>query len=212
MKFRKLRLKSDATNTEATLSGVEKAADTWFTKFNKDELLRQMFIDGYTYDDIANWAEAQGYLTIDKETFKRYLTAYRNLRRAYFDDISELSTFGSIAGCDVPIGEHKNFVLMKLRAALRVMEKRLAVATNNELNVNMLMGNTNKDFRVYLDMLNAYDRALKTGTLPSQVADDVGALLGETNTFAMEDRMNKEKAAQNRLSSLVQDLVKVDKK
>ena len=212
MKFRKLRLKSGATQTEATLSAVESAADTWFTQLNKDELIRQMFIDGYTYDDIANWAEAQGYLNIDKESFKRYLTAYRKLHRAYFDDISELSTFGAIAGCDVPVGEHKNFVLMKLRAALRVMEKRLAIATNNEINVNMLMGNTNKDFRVYLDMLGAYDKALKTGTLSTQAASDVSDILGETNAFAMEDRMNREKEAQNRLSNLVQDLVKVKKK
>lgn len=212
MKFRKLRLQTGATNTEATLSAVENAAEIWFSKLNKDELLRQMFIDGYTHEDIANWAEAQGYLDIDKETFKRYLRAYRKIKRAYFNEVEDLKTFGGLAGFDVPIGEHKNFVLMKLRAALRVMERRLAVATNNELNVNMLMANTNKDFRVYLDMLGAYDKVLKTGTLSKQEATDVSDILGETNAFAMEDRINKEKEAQDRLSSLVQDIVKVKRK
>ena len=211
MKFRKLRLQKGATQTEATLSAVESAAEAWFSKFNKDELLRQMFIDGYTYEDIANWAETQGYLTIDKATFKRYLTAYRSIKRAFFDDIEGLNTYGALAGSDVPVGEHKNFVLMKLRAAIRVMEKRLAIATNNEINVNMLMANTNKDFRVYLDMLGAYDKALKDGSVSQQVASDVGDILGETNAFAMENKINKEKEAQDRLSSLVQDLVKVKK-
>lgn len=212
MKFRKLRLKTGATQTEATLSAVETAAETWFSRLNKNELLKQMFIDGYTYDDIANWAEAQCYLDIDKESFKRYLGAYRKLHRAYFDDVVAGSSFGAIAGSDVPIGEHKNFVLMKLRAALRIMEKRLAVATNNELNVNMLMANTNKDFRVYLDMLGEYDKILKNGSVSTQVADSVSDILGETNPFAMEERINKEKEAQSRLSNLVQDLVKVKKK
>lgn len=212
MKFRKLRLKAGATQTEATLSALENSAETWFSTFNKDELIKQMFIDNYTYDDIANWAEAQGYLNIDKATFKRYLTTHRKLHRAFFDNSEDNNTFGSIAGSDIPIEDHKNFVLMKLRAAIRVMEKRLAVATNNEISVNMLMANTNKDFRVYLDMLGAYDKVLKTGTLTTQVADSVSDVLGETNVFAMEERINKEKEAQNRLSSLVQDLVKVKKK
>lgn len=211
MKFRKLRLKQGATQTEATLSAVETAAEAWFSRFNRDQILKEMIVDNYTYDDIANWAEMQGLLDIDKATFKRYLVAYRKIKRGFFDDLSEMTSYGSLAGADVPVGEHKNFVLMKLRSAIRVMEKRLAIATNNEINVNMLMANTNKDFRVYLDMLGAYDKALKDGTVSQQVASDVGEILGETNAFAMENRMNKEKEAQDRLSSLVQDLVKVKK-
>lgn len=211
MRIHRLKIKPDSINDENKLSVIESAAVTFFEKFKRDETLKQFLIEGYTYEEIANWAEKQGILTVDKETFKRYLSSYRNIRRDFFDDLSDKSLFGAIAGVDVPIDEHKNFVLMKLRAALRVMEKRLAVATNNELSVNMLMGTTNKDFRVYLDMLGAYDKALKSGSISGQMASDVSEVLGETNAFAMEDRINKEKEAQNRISSLVQDLVKVKK-
>lgn len=211
MRIRRLKIKPDSINDETKLSEIESAAATFFGKFNRDETLKQFFIEGYTYEEIANWAEKQGLLTIGKETFIRYLVSYRKIRRAFFDDLSDMSTFGVLAGADVPIDEHKNFVLMKLRAALRVMEKRLAIATNNEKNVNMLMANTNKDFRVYLDMLGAYDKALKTGSMSGQAQSDVSDILGESNAFAMEDKINKEKAAQDRISSLVQDLVKVKK-
>lgn len=211
MRIHRLKIKPDSINDENKLSVIESAAVTFFEKFKRDETLKQFLIEGYTYEEIANWAEKQGILTVDKETFKRYLSSYRNIRRDFFDDLSDKSLFGALAGVDVPIDEHKNFVLMKLRAALRVMEKRLAVATNNELSVNMLMGTTNKDFRVYLDMLGAYDKALKSGSISGQMASDVSEVLGETNAFAMEDRINKEKEAQNRISSLVQDLVKVKK-
>jgi len=211
MRIRHLKIKPDSINDKTKLSTIDSAAVTLFEGLKKDETIKQFFIEGYTYEEIANWAEKQGILTVDKETFKRYLSSYRRIRRAFFDDITDKSTFGAIAGVDVPIDEHKNFVLMKLRAALRVMEKRLAVATNNELNVNMLMDNTNKDFRVYLDMLGAYDKALKSGSISGQAASDVSDILGETNAFAMEDRINKEREAQNRISSLVQDLVKVKK-
>lgn len=211
MRIRRLKIKPDTINDDTKLSEIESAAATFFGNFNRDETLKQFFIEGYTYEEIANWAEKQGLLTISKETFVRYLVSYRKIRRAFFDDLTDVSSFGAIAGSDVPIDEHKNFVLMKLRAALRVMEKRLAIATNNEKNVNMLMANTNKDFRVYLDMLGAYDKALKTGSMSGQAQSDVSDILGETNTFAMEDRINREKAAQDRISSLVQDLVKVKK-
>lgn len=211
MRIRRLKIKPDTINDETKLSEIESAAATFFGNFNRDETLKQFFIEGYTYEEIANWAEKQGLLTLSKETFIRYLVSYRKIRREFFDDLTDMSTFGVLAGADVPIDEHKNFVLMKLRAALRVMEKRLAIATNNEKNVNMLMANTNKDFRVYLDMLGAYDKALKTGSMSGQAQSDVSDILGESNAFAMEDKINREKAAQDRISSLVQDLVKAKK-
>ena len=115
MRIRRLKIKPDTINDETKLSEIDSAAATFFGNFNRDETLKQFFIEGYTYEEIANWAEKQGLLTISKDTFIRYLVSYRKIRREFFDDLTNMSTFGVLAGADVPIDEHKNFVLMKLQ-------------------------------------------------------------------------------------------------